>query len=168
MHYQRWRRRGDVGDADRRAIGVSCSVEGCDQLGDRKGLCNRHAKRLYSTGSVDLVPRPTPSERLWNAVDKDGPIPAHRPDLGPCWLRALSLTRAGYSSVDTQAGGIRERGYAHRMAYEELVGPIPDGLELDHLCWVRHCVNPAHLEPVTHEENARRAGEASRLRKARH
>jgi hypothetical protein len=45
---------------------------------------------------------------------------------------------------------------AHRVIYEYLVGPIPDGLSIDHLCRVRHCVNPAHLEPVTHRENVLR------------
>ena len=45
---------------------------------------------------------------------------------------------------------------AHRAIYEEMVGPIPDGLVLDHLCSVRNCVNPEHLEPVTQAENARR------------
>lgn len=65
-------------------------------------------------------------------------------------------------------GGTDDKGYgqmkrdgrdcrAHRVAYEWLVGPIPDGLQLDHLCMVRACVNPAHLEPVTNEENQRRA-----------
>jgi hypothetical protein len=46
---------------------------------------------------------------------------------------------------------------AHRWAYEHWVGPIPNGLELDHLCRVRLCVNPKHLEPVTHDENSRRS-----------
>ena len=46
--------------------------------------------------------------------------------------------------------------YAHRFAYEMVVGPIPDGLSLDHLCRVRHCVNPDHLEPVSHKENVLR------------
>ena len=45
---------------------------------------------------------------------------------------------------------------AHRWSYEHFVGPIPDGLVIDHLCRVRHCVNPDHLEPVTNEENLRR------------
>lgn len=47
--------------------------------------------------------------------------------------------------------------YAHRVAYERLVGPIPDGMQLDHLCRNRLCVNPDHLEPVTAQENTRRA-----------
>ena len=45
---------------------------------------------------------------------------------------------------------------SHRLAYELEIGPIPAGLEIDHLCRVRNCVNPAHLEPVTHAENIRR------------
>src|SRR5690349_9784178 len=52
----------------------------------------------------------------------------------------------------------------HRVAYERLVGPIPDGLALDHLCRVRHCINPDHLEPVTWRENILRgASEVARL-----
>lgn len=47
---------------------------------------------------------------------------------------------------------------AHRVAYELWVGPIPEGMELDHRCKVRACINPAHLEPVTHAENMRRLG----------
>ena len=45
---------------------------------------------------------------------------------------------------------------AHRLSYETFVGPIPDGKELDHVCGVRRCVNPSHLEPVTHHENVLR------------
>jgi hypothetical protein len=52
---------------------------------------------------------------------------------------------------------------AHRYAYEALIGPIPAGLVIDHLCRVRRCVNPAHLEPVTNEENLSR-GEGYALR----
>ncbi|WP_369010576.1 HNH endonuclease signature motif containing protein, partial [Bacillus cereus] len=48
---------------------------------------------------------------------------------------------------------------AHRYVYENLSGPIPEGMELDHLCRNPPCVNPDHLDPVTHEENMRRAAE---------
>jgi hypothetical protein len=53
--------------------------------------------------------------------------------------------------------------YAHRWAYEHFVGPIPEGLEIDHGCFVHACVNPGHLEPVTHQENVRRRHEHTRL-----
>jgi hypothetical protein len=49
------------------------------------------------------------------------------------------------------------RVYAHRWIYEKVVGPIPEGYELDHICGHKNCVRPSHLEPVTHKENARRA-----------
>lgn len=69
-----------------------------------------------------------------------------------CWLWIGTITTAGYGHFK-----MNKRLYlAHRMIYEHLVGPIPDGLTLDHLCRVRHCVNPAHLEPVTYRENVLR------------
>lgn len=66
-----------------------------------------------------------------------------------------------YLGTDTGRGWRRfvvggRRYQAHRWLYEQWVGPIPDGLQLDHLCRVRNCVNPLHLEPVTTEENVRR------------
>lgn len=75
-----------------------------------------------------------------------------------CWLWIGSGTRGyGMFRLGSTLDGTRRRLYAHRLAYEWLVGPIPDGLEVDHKCRVRACVNPAHLEPVTRHENMRRA-----------
>lgn len=71
-----------------------------------------------------------------------------------CWLWTGVINVDGYAMF---WNGKRTIG-AHRWSYEHFVGPIPKGLELDHLCRVRHCVNPSHLEPVTHQENVRRAG----------
>lgn len=71
-----------------------------------------------------------------------------------CWLWVgARFVREGYGMVRKRPRVL----LAHRLAYETARGPIPDGLELDHLCRVRACVNPAHLEAVTHEENMRRA-----------
>ena len=75
---------------------------------------------------------------------------------GPgCWLWTGGKTDYGYGIVQkakTRPG----HGVVHRIVYEMLVGPIPDGLVIDHLCRVRHCVNPDHMEPVTIGENTRR------------
>lgn len=69
-----------------------------------------------------------------------------------CWLWSASRTTAGYGNF--RMGG--KVVYGHRVAYEAAYGPIPDGLQIDHLCRVRHCVNPLHLEAVTQAENLRR------------
>lgn len=80
---------------------------------------------------------------FWNRVDKSD----------DCWLWMGSRTSSGYGRW-----WISERRWvrAHRVAYELAKGPIPSGLEIDHLCRVRHCVNPAHLEAVSHKENVLR------------
>lgn len=91
-------------------------------------------------------------ERFWPKVDKDGPVPEHRPDLGPCWVWVAGGWKRGYGCFYHDNRMTR----AHCFAYELLVGPVPDGLELDHLCRNKGCVNPTHLEPVTHDENIKR------------
>jgi hypothetical protein len=70
-------------------------------------------------------------------------------DESGCWLWTAAATPGGYARINYQ----KRQKYAHRLAYELLVGPIPDGLTIDHLCRVRNCINPAHLEAVTLREN---------------
>lgn len=74
-----------------------------------------------------------------------------------CWIFMGGL-HLGYGQVGvgSKADGTRRGTTAHRALYEALRGPVPPGLELDHLCRVRSCVNPDHLEPVTQQENNRR------------
>ena len=69
-----------------------------------------------------------------------------------CWEWTGSMHHNGYGACSKTTGTNR----AHRAAYQLLVGAIPEGLVIDHLCRVRNCVNPAHMEPVTNEENKRR------------
>ena len=87
-------------------------------------------------------------ERFWDKVE--------RLDDG-CWLWTASTYGHGYG----QFGQDGRKFAAHRIAYELLVGPIPQGLVLDHLCRVRHCVNPAHLRPCTNRENVLAEGSLS-------
>lgn len=78
----------------------------------------------------------------------------------PCWMWRLFVKANGYGQAyDPAAGCLRQ---AHRVLYEAVKGPVPEGLDLDHLCRNRACVNPEHLEPVTRSENIRRGYVARR------
>jgi hypothetical protein len=90
------------------------------------------------------VAHPTPAERLWSKVDKRGP--------DDCWDWTSPARLAnGYGIIWDRTA--QRAIVAHRFAYQLFVGAIPEGMELDHLCRNRLCVNPAHLEPVTRREN---------------
>ncbi|NEE06902.1 HNH endonuclease [Streptomyces sp. SID7499] len=89
----------------------------------------------------------TLADRFWCKVQRN-------PD--GCWLwTAATFKATGYGQFREGGRGSRVRT-AHRVAYELLVGSVPAGLQLDHLCRNRRCVNPAHLEPVTNRENGLR------------
>ena len=90
--------------------------------------------------------------RFWEKVNKDGPIPAHRPELGPCWLWTGALSSKGYGNFwDGQ-----KYTHAHIFADKLEHGEIDPSLERDHLCRTPACVRYSHLEAVTHKVNALR------------
>ncbi len=144
----------------------TCIIRGCEKPRMGREWCFMHYKRWQIHGDPMIVLPPNggqrpgdPIERFWGKVDKAGLVPVHRPELGSCWMWIESCQK-GYGSFYLNG---RKVG-AHRFAYELLVGPVPDGLELDHLCHNdsgcaggpcvhRRCVNPSHLEPVSHREN---------------
>lgn len=75
-----------------------------------------------------------------------------------CWLWIKSFRNdCGYGQIGFWEDGRNFTLYAHRVSYEQFVGPIPEGLTLDHLCRNRACIRPEHLEPVTLEENIARS-----------
>lgn len=76
-----------------------------------------------------------------------------------CWLWTGHLFKSGYGQFSIGTRCVR----AHRFAYELFLGPIPDGMQLDHLCRVRACVSPLHLEPVTARENTLRGDSPSSI-----
>lgn len=123
-----------------------CTYDGCTRRSVRDdGHCGYHRKFLKRIGRLP-PPKLTERERILGRIDK-------RNDGCWHWTGAADRKGTGYGMARYQG---RNRG-AHRVVYMLLVGPIPAGLELDHLCCVRICVNPEHLEPVTHEVNTQRA-----------
>lgn len=125
----------------------TCKVDGCEGRHFARGWCGKHWKRWQKWGDP-LHPgdgRTLPAvDRFLAKVDQAG-------DDG-CWLWVAGGDGDGYGTFKN--GGRTSK--AHRFSYQIFVGPIPDGLDLDHLCRNRACVNPAHLEPVSRRENVLR------------
>ncbi len=106
------------------------------------------------SGTVALL-RPTQDE-FWRKVDRS-------PLAGACWLWRGRLTATGYGHCRVKVYDSTVEWWtstrAHRLSYQLEHGPIDQGLVIDHLCYNVACVNPAHLEPITHLENIRRSRE---------
>lgn len=109
----------------------------------------------------------TPIEKFWRYIEKSNE---------GCWIWIGRVDSKGYGRTDLMG---EHNGFAHRLAYKVLVGQIPSGTEFDHVCHTqalklglcqggndcihRRCVNPAHLEPVTHTINVRRGNSPSAI-----
>lgn len=128
-----------------------CSVEGCHRRHSGRGFCEMHLKRIRKYGDPNIVLRPVSNapllERLADRIEVESP---------GCWVWTGFLMANGYGTFTAKESSGTQ--LAHRLVWEELVGRIPEGLTLDHLCRVRRCVNPDHLEPVTFIVNVRRSG----------
>lgn len=122
----------------------TCSITGCDRPAKSRGWCGRHYQKWHTHGDPEagLNRLPFP-DNVWDRVEVGHPL--------GCWLWSGSRDTHGYGRVNTPIGGV-----AHRVVYTLLVGPIPEGLTIDHLCRNPPCVNPDHVEPVEHAENIAR------------
>ena len=128
-----------------------CTETNCQGRRIAKGLCWVHYQRLRRTGTtsprIRKIPlparvRPDAESRFWASIER----------TEDCWLWARPLQPTGYGAF--RIGG--KSVFAHRFSYELMVGPIPHPLTIDHLCRVRACVNPDHLEAVTLKVNVLR------------
>ena len=142
---------------------LPCSEVECDRPIVARGLCRPHYARCHRLGILpaDYVSPclPSPIEGFLGRIQRSA---------NGCWIWTGHIERNGYGKITLYKRGF----WAHRAAYELLVGPIPEDDELDHrhdLCGDRACVKvvpdgygPAHLEPVTGVENRRRAVDVHR------
>lgn len=139
-HYRRWSVHGDALVTKDR-VRDTCSFEGCGNLSKAHGLCGGHLRQR----SKDLPLAPLTrralgfDQRFWSKVNK----------TESCWIWVGGHKELGYGLFKLE-GRTRQ---AHRVAYETMVGAIPEGLFLDHKCRTPACVNPEHLRPVTHKQN---------------
>jgi hypothetical protein len=174
-HYQRWYKHGDPLFVTRKPPPISasvgtarCGIEWCSQLVQSRGWCQKHYKHWKKTGSPHDVAIIVGDDeaRLWSKVDKGAPE--------ECWPWTGPTKRSRGYGILSRAGQQGQTSHAaHRFAYELLVGPIPPGLEIDHVCHDpavckltddcphRRCCNPAHLKPATCRDNTLRSNAAS-------
>lgn len=140
---------------------TACSLESCTRIAQARGYCRACHKRLLRQGAIRLLEsrRAPVGPRFWAKVGR----------VGTCWIWSAGRHDNGYGMFWLD-GTTR---LAHRVAYELLIGPIPDDLQLDHLrdlCGNKACVKvaadetgPAHLEPATPRENTLRGDGPSAL-----
>lgn len=119
---------------------------------------SRRSRAIYSTGIGPHKPSKTKALKSLEMVDPTLSIFARfatkiRLGANDCWLWTGSRDKKGYGRL---ALGRKNPILSHRFAYEYYRGPIPPGMDIDHLCRIPSCVNPYHLEPVTRSENLRR------------
>jgi hypothetical protein len=123
----------------------TCSIEGCDKPVNARGWCKKHYTRWSRNGD----PLDSGSRIVGDVLARYEASVERTPG---CWYWVGKIGQNGYGYLNEG----HTRHLAHRWSYEHNVGPIPDGLSIDHLCRVTYCVNPEHLEPVTHRENVLR------------
>jgi hypothetical protein len=118
-----------------------CKVPDCVKIVNGLGLCPMHYRRYRMSGTV-ADPVVDPLKRFIASTDF----------TEACWLWRGNKFPAGYGQFVVG----KSSNLAHRWIYQVLVGPISEGLVLDHLCGTPSCVNPEHLEPVTQQVNTLR------------
>lgn len=122
-------------------------MDGCSMMAYWRGLCRRH----YIADQYRDTPIPA-AELLMEQLAKKIEVW----DCG-CWVwTKAKFARSNHGMFGYNALGKNFTHYVHRWVYEHLIGPVPEGLVLDHLCRVEACCNPDHLEPVSNAENIRR------------
>lgn len=119
---------------------MECRIDACSGVVHAKQMCNSHYRKARRNN-----PRLDPVSRFWRATRKGS-----SPD--DCWIWTRGTDGGGYGAFSVNDRSVK----AHRFAYELLRGPIAENGTIDHLCEETRCVNPAHMEVVSANENVRR------------
>lgn len=131
-----------------------------------RGGASNQRRKCKSCGNREY--RAQPFERNEDAARNYIVARVRAADCGhstPCWVWQRATDERGYARTAV-TGYSRFSAHVHRASYEVFVGPIPEGLHIDHLCENKSCVNPTHLEPVTNAENMRRRYERAAARRS--
>lgn len=134
-----------------------CSVPDCQFPSRHRGWCVNHYARWRRYGDPEGITNCSP---LWTPEERF--VKLHEVgDPEDCWEWQGPISSPGYAVLNLGKRhvpeGVRPWVYAHRYSWEFYMGPIPEGLQVDHVCFNKRCVNPNHLDPVTPRENTRRA-----------
>lgn len=138
-----------------------CSVDGCENPFDSRGMCRKHSDKARRSGQIPVVQRRNVGESPRQRIERIGWEVAEN----ECWIYNGPRRRWGYTCVYIAGRGTLA---AHRVSYEVYVGPIPDGLILMHSCDNPPCINPKHLRPGTNHENTQDMLAKGRHRTAPH
>ena len=141
-HYKRWQRRGDPLGSAPLPEKKTCNIDGCDKPRKARGWCNAHWTRWRKHGDPLGVAYRGP-EATFLAMTE--------PLVGdPGCIIWTGATNGGYGCLSVNGRIVR----AHRFAWEQINGPIPAGMFLDHTCYERSCVNVDHLRLATPKQNS--------------
>ena len=123
----------------------TCSIDRCEKPSRTRGLCDMHYKRWRKHGD------PLGGNERF-ATPEEAFLARTEPIVGDpgCIIWTGALDRDGYGHLRVDG----RKMLAHRYAWERQHGPIPDGMEVDHACWERACVNPEHLRLATRSQNS--------------
>lgn len=129
----------------------TCLIDGCEKPAKGRGWCGMHYARWRKHGDTHTVHKNS-GKRGRRHKDLDAHILSMTERVGSCLMWQGAITNNGYGVLHTEIDGQRYH-YAHRVSYRVFTGEIPEGMQIDHMCHNRACVEPTHLRLATNAQN---------------